>query len=71
MKQFLLILVLSVAVLIGFTSTRRISFYTKENTISLNDTLPQTDTLHTIDTFGGIKNMNDTNLKPKKDSLLK
>ena len=41
--------------------------------ITLHDTLPAIDTMgkNPIDTFGGIKNINDTNLKAKKDSLFK
>ncbi len=47
--------------------------YSYNNTTSKIDTLPL-DTIHQknpIDTFGGIKGINDTILKPKKDSTLK
>lgn len=47
--------------------------YSYNNATIKTDTLP-TDTSHAknrIDTFGGIKGMNDTLLKPKKDSTLK
>lgn len=67
------VLFLFIFLLFALVKTNSSVFSGKDKIIKY-DTLPATDTTgkgNLIDTFGGIKNMNDSNLKAKKDSLLK
>lgn len=67
------VLFLFIFLLFALVKTNSSGFFAKDS-VSIYDTLPATDTTgkgNLIDTFGGIKNMNDSNLKAKKDSLFK